>query len=95
MKVDGLHTQTTERTSYDYRCRRCCPFCCDYWRRKRAGREIAIGFADKRYRVFGTARTPEEVEDVRQVTHGVADLSVVDITDEAAVRGWAKDTSTR
>ena len=57
------------------------------------GREIAIGFADKRYRVFGTARTPEEVEDVSQVTHGVADLSVVDITDEAAVRDWAKDTS--
>ena len=26
------------------------------------GREIAIGFADKRYRVFGTARTPEEVK---------------------------------
>jgi NADP-dependent 3-hydroxy acid dehydrogenase YdfG len=25
------------------------------------GREIAIGFADKAYRVFGTARTAEEI----------------------------------
>jgi NAD(P)-dependent dehydrogenase (short-subunit alcohol dehydrogenase family) len=57
------------------------------------GREIAIGFADKGYRVFGTARRPEEVQDVRQATHGVAELTVCDITDEAAVRGWAKDTS--
>jgi NAD(P)-dependent dehydrogenase (short-subunit alcohol dehydrogenase family) len=29
------------------------------------GKEIAVGFADKGYRVFGTARTPDEVEDVR------------------------------
>ena len=57
------------------------------------GREIAIGFADKGYRVFGTARTPEEVQDVRQATHGVADLTVCDITDDAAVRGWANQTS--
>jgi NAD(P)-dependent dehydrogenase (short-subunit alcohol dehydrogenase family) len=57
------------------------------------GREIAIGFADKGYRVFGTARMPEEVQDVRQATHGVADLTVCDITDDAAVRGWVKDTS--
>src|SRR5205807_5717963 len=52
------------------------------------GRAIAIGFADKGYRVFGTARTPEEVQDVRQATLGVAGLTVSDITDDAAVRGW-------
>jgi NADP-dependent 3-hydroxy acid dehydrogenase YdfG len=28
-------------------------------------REIAIGFADKAYRVFGTARTAEEIEEAR------------------------------
>jgi NAD(P)-dependent dehydrogenase (short-subunit alcohol dehydrogenase family) len=57
------------------------------------GREIAIRFADKGYRVFGTARTPQEIEDAREATHGVADLAICDITDEDAVRGWAKDTS--
>ena len=57
------------------------------------GREIALGFADKVYRVFGTARTPQEVQDVQQVTHGVADLTVCDITDEGTVRGWANETS--
>jgi NAD(P)-dependent dehydrogenase (short-subunit alcohol dehydrogenase family) len=30
------------------------------------GREAAIGFANKRYRVFGTAPRPEEVEDVER-----------------------------
>jgi NAD(P)-dependent dehydrogenase (short-subunit alcohol dehydrogenase family) len=57
------------------------------------GRAIAIGFADKGYRVFGTARKPQEIEEVRQVTHGLAELAVCDITDEEAVRVWAKDTS--
>jgi NADP-dependent 3-hydroxy acid dehydrogenase YdfG len=57
------------------------------------GREIAIGFADKGYRVFGTARAPEEVEEVRLATHGVARLTVCDITEEDAVRGLPKDTS--
>jgi NAD(P)-dependent dehydrogenase (short-subunit alcohol dehydrogenase family) len=57
------------------------------------GREIAIGFANKDYRVFGTARDPKEVEEVRQATHGVARLTICDITNEEAVRGWARDTS--
>jgi NAD(P)-dependent dehydrogenase (short-subunit alcohol dehydrogenase family) len=57
------------------------------------GKEIAIGFANKGYRVFGTARTAAEIDDVRQATHGVADLTVCDITDEDAVRGWANATS--
>jgi NAD(P)-dependent dehydrogenase (short-subunit alcohol dehydrogenase family) len=59
------------------------------------GREIAIGFADKGYRVFGTARVAKDVEEVRQATHGIADLTVCDITDEDAVRRWAKDTGKR
>jgi NAD(P)-dependent dehydrogenase (short-subunit alcohol dehydrogenase family) len=57
------------------------------------GRQIAIGFAEKGYRVFGTARQPEEIEEVHQATHGLARLAISDITDEEAVRGWAKDTS--
>ncbi len=57
------------------------------------GREIAFGFATKGYRVFGTARDPKEVEEVQQATHGVARLTICDITNEEAVRGWARDTS--
>jgi len=57
------------------------------------GRQIAIGFADKGYRVFGTARKPEEIEEVHRAAHGLVQLAVCDITDEEAVRGWAKDTS--
>ena len=57
------------------------------------GREIAIDFADKGYRVFGTARKPKEVEEVKRATDGVARLSICDITDEDAVRGWANDAS--
>jgi NAD(P)-dependent dehydrogenase (short-subunit alcohol dehydrogenase family) len=30
------------------------------------GREIAIGFADKGDRVFGTARNPQEINEVQQ-----------------------------
>ena len=57
------------------------------------GREIAIGFADKGYRVLGTALTADEVDEVRQATHGVARVTICDITDDDAVRGWANDTS--
>jgi NAD(P)-dependent dehydrogenase (short-subunit alcohol dehydrogenase family) len=57
------------------------------------GREIAIGFADKGYRVFGTARVPGEVEDLNRVTHGAASLTVCDLTSEAAVSAWVQETS--
>jgi NAD(P)-dependent dehydrogenase (short-subunit alcohol dehydrogenase family) len=57
------------------------------------GKEIAIGFANRGYRVFGTARDPQQVEEVRQATRGVARLTICDITNEGAVRRWAKDTS--
>jgi NAD(P)-dependent dehydrogenase (short-subunit alcohol dehydrogenase family) len=57
------------------------------------GREIAIGFAGKGYRVFGTARAAKDIDEVRQATRGVAKLTVCDITDEDAVRRWSKDTS--
>jgi NAD(P)-dependent dehydrogenase (short-subunit alcohol dehydrogenase family) len=57
------------------------------------GREVAIGFANKRYRVFGTARRPEEVEDVERATGGAASLTICDITDEAAVSAWVREAS--
>jgi len=57
------------------------------------GREIAIGFAVRGYRVFGTARKPQEVEELQQATRGAARMTTCDITDEDGVRAWAKDTS--
>jgi NAD(P)-dependent dehydrogenase (short-subunit alcohol dehydrogenase family) len=57
------------------------------------GRELSIAFANKGYRVFGTALSPEEVEEVRHATNGLARLTICDITNDKAVRRWAKETS--
>jgi NAD(P)-dependent dehydrogenase (short-subunit alcohol dehydrogenase family) len=57
------------------------------------GREIAIGFANRGYRVFGTARRPEEVEDVERATRAAASLTICDITDKGAVSAWVRETS--
>src|SRR3954463_1883583 len=57
------------------------------------GRELSIAFANKGYRVFGTALSREEVEEVRHATNGLARLTICDITDDEAVRRWAKETS--
>ncbi len=57
------------------------------------GREIAIDFAEKGYLVFGTARKPHEVEEVKRATDDIARISICDITDYDAVRGWVSDTS--
>jgi NAD(P)-dependent dehydrogenase (short-subunit alcohol dehydrogenase family) len=56
------------------------------------GRDIAIGFVDKGYRVIGTARTAAKVEDVRHATHGLARLLICDIIDEDAVSRWGRNT---
>src|SRR5260221_8318710 len=55
------------------------------------GRDIALGLAAKDYRVFGTAMSPEEIADLRQASGGAVTLSRCDITDEAAVEGWARE----
>ena len=55
------------------------------------GRDIALGLAAKGYRVFGTARKRGEIEDVRQASGGAVNLSLCDITDEAAVKSWAAE----
>ncbi|MFI6359458.1 SDR family NAD(P)-dependent oxidoreductase [Streptomyces sp. NPDC050743] len=53
------------------------------------GRDVTLKLAAKGYRVFGTALTADEVSDLDKATDGAAALSVVDITDEDAVRAWA------
>ena len=52
------------------------------------GREIALKLAAKGYRVVGTARSDEEVDDLSAASDGQVSLSIVDITDEGAVSGW-------
>jgi NAD(P)-dependent dehydrogenase (short-subunit alcohol dehydrogenase family) len=53
------------------------------------GRDIALGLATKRYRVFGTAMSPEEIADLKKASDGAVILTVCDITNEAAVKAWA------
>src|SRR5438045_1909567 len=57
------------------------------------GRDIALGLAARGYRVFGTALSEEEVDDLARATDGAVALTRCDITDEAAVRRWAPDVS--
>jgi NAD(P)-dependent dehydrogenase (short-subunit alcohol dehydrogenase family) len=53
------------------------------------GREIALKLAAKSYRVFGTALSDEEVDDLSAASDGQVSPSIVDVTDEGAVKGWA------
>ena len=55
------------------------------------GRDIALGLAAKDYRVFGTAMSPEEIADLGQASGRTVTLSRCDITDEAAVKDWARE----
>ena len=50
------------------------------------GRDIALGLAAKNYRVFGTALSPEEIDDLKDASDGAVSLSQCDITDEAGSR---------
>ena len=53
------------------------------------GRDIALGLAAKGYVVFGTAVSPAEVEDLKNISGGRVSLAVCDITKEQAVKAWA------
>jgi NAD(P)-dependent dehydrogenase (short-subunit alcohol dehydrogenase family) len=53
------------------------------------GRDIALGLAAKGYRVYGTAMLLDEIADLKKASGGAANLSQCDITNEAAVKGWA------
>ena len=55
------------------------------------GRDIALGLAEKHYRVFGTAMSPQEIADVQQASGGAVSLARCDITDDDAVKRWARD----
>jgi NAD(P)-dependent dehydrogenase (short-subunit alcohol dehydrogenase family) len=53
------------------------------------GKEIAIGFAAKGYKVFGTAFSQQEIDGF-QKTPGTVELTVTDITKEEDVIRWVK-----
>ena len=55
------------------------------------GRDIALGLAAKDYLVFGTAISAEEIADLGQASGRTVTLSRCDITDEAAVKDWARE----
>src|SRR5437879_9959706 len=59
------------------------------------GRDIALGLAAMNYRVFGTALSAEEVADLKQASNGTVTLTVCDMTDEAAVKSWAREVESR
>ena len=55
------------------------------------GRDIALGLAARNCRVFGTALSPQEIEDLKNASNGAVSLNQCDITDEAAVRNWVSE----
>src|SRR5580693_1947517 len=57
------------------------------------GRDIALGLAAKAYRVFGTAMSSEEIADLKKASGGAVNLTVCDITNEAAVKAWAGEVA--
>ncbi len=57
------------------------------------GRSVALGLAAKGYRVFGTATKEADVDDVRNASRGAVRLTRCDITDDSAVRRWARDVT--
>jgi NAD(P)-dependent dehydrogenase (short-subunit alcohol dehydrogenase family) len=57
------------------------------------GRDIALGFAQKGYRVFGTAFTEAEIEDLKDSSAGRVSLMLCDITKEQQVKSWSSRVS--
>ena len=55
------------------------------------GRDIALILAAKHYRVYGTAMNAEEVAALEQASGGAVRLTRCDITDDDAVKQWARD----
>jgi NAD(P)-dependent dehydrogenase (short-subunit alcohol dehydrogenase family) len=57
------------------------------------GRDIALQLAAKSYVVFGTAFTPDEVQDLKKASGGRVSLAVCDITKPEGVKAWARGVS--
>jgi NAD(P)-dependent dehydrogenase (short-subunit alcohol dehydrogenase family) len=59
------------------------------------GRETALGLGAKGYRVFGTAINPAEIADLKAASGGAVVLTICDITDESAVKSWAREVGSQ
>lgn len=57
------------------------------------GRELAMGFATKRCMVFGTAASPEQVQELRTASGGRVSLAACDITRFTKGKVWAAGVS--
>lgn len=57
------------------------------------GREIALGLAAKRYIVFGTAGSAQEVANLRDASNGRVSLAVCDLKKAQIVDAWASGVS--
>jgi NAD(P)-dependent dehydrogenase (short-subunit alcohol dehydrogenase family) len=57
------------------------------------GRDISLGLAAKGYKVFGTAMSPADVNELKHASDGRVSLTVCDITAEQDVKAWATDVS--
>lgn len=57
------------------------------------GREIALGLAARRYIVFGTAGSAQEVADLRDASNGRVSLVVCDLKNAQTVNAWAAGVS--
>jgi NAD(P)-dependent dehydrogenase (short-subunit alcohol dehydrogenase family) len=57
------------------------------------GRDIARGLAAKGYIVFGTAMSAGEVQDLKDASGGRVRLTICDMTEEEAVKAWARGVS--
>lgn len=54
------------------------------------GQELTKGFARMGHRVIGCARSPEAIAQLASTLGRKVDLTVVDVTHDAAVRSWAE-----
>ncbi|MCB1284980.1 MAG: SDR family NAD(P)-dependent oxidoreductase [Microthrixaceae bacterium] len=57
------------------------------------GHDLALGLANRGYRVFGTAVAYDEVRDMSAESGGAVNLTVTDIRDQRAVRALAGDVA--
>jgi NAD(P)-dependent dehydrogenase (short-subunit alcohol dehydrogenase family) len=55
---------------------------------------MALRLAEKGYQVFGIARNDEDVAEVEAASGSAVQMSICDVTDEAAINAWARRVST-
>jgi NAD(P)-dependent dehydrogenase (short-subunit alcohol dehydrogenase family) len=57
------------------------------------GRAVALGLAQKGYRVYGSARKHADVAEVAAASAGTVQMDICDVTNEASVTDWARKVS--